>query len=76
MNHSTQVTDFRKPSAGQPFSTVTVKLGGELGLSTRHITTSMSVLGSEVTIFFDSIAEIKQFASELLEQAEKSDDNA
>jgi hypothetical protein len=35
----------------------------------RHITTSMSTHGSEVTLFFDSPAAIRQFATDLLDQA-------
>jgi hypothetical protein len=67
--HSTKVTNFTKPSSGKAFATVTVKLGGELGLTNQHITTSMSTHGNEVTIFFDSTAEIRQFATDLLVQA-------
>jgi len=62
--HSTKVTNFPDPSAGRPFATVQVTTG-----STRHITTMMSENGSEVTMFFDSPAEIRQFASDLLTQA-------
>ena len=62
--HSTKVTNFPDPSAGRPFATVQVTTG-----STRHITTMMSKNGSDVTMFFDSPAEIRQFASDLLTQA-------
>jgi len=62
--HSTKVTNFPDPSAGRPFATVQVTTG-----STRHITTMMSENGSDVTMFFDSPAEIRQFASDLLTQA-------
>jgi hypothetical protein len=62
--HSTKVTNFPAPSAGKSFATVTVKTG-----SNRHITTMMSEIGSEVTMFFDSPAEIRQFATDLLVQA-------
>ena len=62
--HTTKVTNFPHANSGTPFATVTVNVD-----STRHITTTMSENGSEVTIFFDSPAEIRQFASDLLTQA-------
>ena len=62
--HSTKVTNFPTPKNGKPFATVTVKTD-----STRHITTIMSEIGSDVTMFFDSSAEIRQFATDLLVQA-------
>ena len=62
--HTTKVTKFPHANSGTPFATVTVKVD-----STQHITTTMSENGSDVTIFFDSPAEIRQFASDLLTQA-------
>ena len=62
--HTTTVTNFPHANSGTPFATVTVKVD-----STQHITTTMSNHGNEVTIFFDSPAEIRQFASDLLTQA-------
>jgi len=64
MGHTTKVTNFPESPASKAFANVRVIVGEE-----RHITTSMSKHGSEVTIFFDSPAEIRQFASDLLTQA-------
>jgi len=62
--HSTKVTNFPESSASKAFANVRVTVG-EKG----HINTSMSNHGCEVTMFFDSPAEIRQFASDLLTQA-------
>ena len=68
--HTTKVINFPDPSAGRPFATVRVTTG-----STRHITTMMSETGSEVTLFFDSTAEVRQFATDLLVQASTDEEN-
>ena len=62
--HTTKVTNFPHANSHAPFAIVTVEVD-----STQHITATMSENGSEVTIFFDSPAEIRQFASDLLTQA-------
>jgi hypothetical protein len=62
--HTTKVTNFPESSASKAFANVRITLGEE-----RHITTMMSNHGSEVTIFFNSTAEIRQLASDLLTQA-------
>ena len=67
--HTTKVTNFPESSRSNAFANVRITVGEE-----RHITTSMSKHGSEVTLFFDSPAEIRQFATDLLDQA-SSDDN-
>jgi|TARA_B110000285_G_C14840099_1_gene474948 hypothetical protein len=61
--HSTQVTNFTE---GNKFATVEITMGRE---GDQHITASISKHGSEVTLFFNSPAEIRQFASDLLTQA-------
>jgi hypothetical protein len=62
--HTTKVTNFPESSASKAFANVRITVGED-----SHINTSMSNHGNEVTIFFDSPAEIRQFASDLLTQA-------
>tara|TARA_R110000765_G_scaffold39933_2_gene86435 strand:+ start:362 stop:562 length:201 start_codon:yes stop_codon:yes gene_type:complete len=61
--HTTHVNNFPETSASNAFANVRITVGEE-----RHITTSMSTHGSEVTLFFDSLAEVRQFATDLLVQ--------
>ena len=61
--HTTNVNNFPETSASKAFTNVRITVGEE-----RHITTSMSTHGSEVTLFFDSLAEVRQFATDLLVQ--------
>jgi len=67
--HSTTVTNFPESSASKAFASVRVTVGEE-----GHINTSMAKHGCEVVLFFQSTAEIQQFATDLLDQA-SSDDN-
>jgi hypothetical protein len=63
--HSTIVKNFPESSASQAFANVRITLGED-----NHITTCISTKGtSDVTIFFNSPAEIRQFALDLLTQA-------
>jgi len=62
--HTTKVTNFPESSRSNAFANVRITVGEE-----RHINTSMSKHGSEVTLFFDSPAAIRQFATDLLDQA-------
>jgi hypothetical protein len=63
--HTTKVTNFAKPTSGQPFTTVEVQIGED-----RQITTSMSKHGSSsVTFFFDNPADVIQLATNLHAQA-------
>ena len=62
--HTTKVTNFPESSASKAFANVRITVGED-----SHINTTMSNHGNEVTIFFDSPAEIRQFASDLLTQA-------
>ena len=62
--YTTKVTNFPESSASKAFANVRITVGGD-----KHITTTMSNHGSEVTIFFDSTAEIRQVLSTLLTQA-------
>ena len=61
--HSTKVTNFTESNK---FATVEVKMGSG---KDEHIATAMSHNGCDVTLFFTSPAEIRQFASDLLTQA-------
>jgi len=62
--HTTAVTNFPESSAHKAFANVRITVGGD-----KHIATSMSNHGCEVTIFFDSLAEIRQVLSTLMTQA-------
>ena len=63
--HTTEIRDHS--SNAIPFATVTVTVDGD-----SHITTKMSTKGtSDVTMFFQSVEEITQFATDLLIQAAK-----
>tara|TARA_R110000796_G_scaffold18322_1_gene55520 strand:+ start:975 stop:1184 length:210 start_codon:yes stop_codon:yes gene_type:complete len=62
--YTTKVTNFPESSASKAFANVRITVGGD-----KHITTTMSNHGSEVTIFFESTADIRQLASNLLTQA-------
>ena len=64
--HTSRVNNFA--SSNKPFATVTVSLGTEEG--DMQISSSMSsVAGSDVTMFFSTVEEISQFATNLLDQA-------
>ena len=63
--HKTEVTNF--PHNAVPFASVIVTVGED-----SHISTSMSTKGtSDITMFFNSVEEITQFATDLLIQAAK-----
>ena len=63
--HTTEVTNF--PHNAVPFASVIVTVGED-----NHITTSITKRGtSDVTMFFQSVEEITQFATDLLIQAAK-----
>ena len=63
--HKTEVNNFSHKAI--PFASVTVTVGDD-----SHITTKMSTKGtSDVTMFFNSVEEITQFATDLLIQAAK-----
>ena len=63
--HNTEVTNF--PHKATPFATVIVTVDED-----SHISTKMSTKGtSDVTMFFNSVEEITQFATDLLIQAAK-----
>jgi|14BtaG_2_1085337.scaffolds.fasta_scaffold10927_7 hypothetical protein len=62
--HTTKVTNFPESPDSKAFANLRITVGED-----NHITTSMSNHGNEVTIFFDSPAEIRQFAFDLLTQA-------
>ena len=67
--HNTEVNSFSTHAI--PFATVVVKLGKEDG--DRQISTSMHTsTGSEVTMFFQSVEEITEFATTLIIQAAKA----
>ena len=58
--HSTKVTNF--PFSATPFASVTITVGDD-----HHISTSMSERGtSDVTMFFNSLEEVSQFATDIL----------
>ena len=66
--HTSKVTNFSSSRNAKPFATVTVTLGTADG--DMQINTSMSSsTGSDVTMFFNSVEEISQFATNLLDQA-------
>ena len=68
--HTSRVTNFS--SSKKPFATVIVTLGTADG--DMQINTSMSSLtGSDVTMFFNSVEEISQFATDLLNQAKEEE---
>ena len=63
--HTTEITNFSHKAL--PFATVIVTVGED-----NHITTSITKRGtSDVTMFFNSVEEITQFATDLLIQAAK-----
>ena len=68
--HTTKVTNFPKSPDSKAFANLRITVEGD-----NHITTSMSNHGNEVTIFFDSPAEIRQFAFDLLAQASNTKEN-
>ena len=66
--HTSRVTNFKSSRNAKPFATVTVTLGTADG--DMQINTSMSsVAESDVTMFFSTVEEISQFATNLLDQA-------
>ena len=68
--HTSRVSNFS--SSKKPFATVIVTLGTADG--DMQINTSMSSLtGSDVTMFFNSVEEITQFATDLLDQAKEEE---
>ena len=63
--HTTEIHNFSNKAT--PFATVIVTVDGD-----SHIATKMSTKGtSDVTMFFKSVEEITQFATDLLIQAAK-----
>lgn len=69
--HTSRVSNFS--SSKKPFATVIVTLGTADG--DMQINTSMSSLtGSDVTMFFNSVEEISQFATDLLNQAKEEEE--
>jgi hypothetical protein len=68
--YTTKVTNFPESSASKAFANVRITVGGD-----KHITTTMSNHGCEVAIFFDSTADIRQFAFDLLTQASNTKEN-
>ncbi len=63
--HTTEVNNFSDKAT--PFASVTVTVDED-----SHISTKMSTKGtSDVTMFFKSVEEITQFATDLLIQAAK-----
>lgn len=70
--HTTNVTNFPSYSGGAPFACVDIQVSSEES-GTGHINTTMSRKGRlEVTMFFNSPAEIRQFAIDLLTQASEA----
>ncbi len=63
--HKSRVNNYS--SSERPFATVVVTLGAED--DDMQINSSMHTTGSDVTIFFRSVEEISQFATNLLDQA-------
>ena len=62
--HTTKVTNFPKSPDSKAFANLRITVEGD-----NHITTSMSNHGNEVTIFFDSTADIRQLLSTAMTQA-------
>ena len=63
--HKTEINNFSHNAV--PFASVIVTVGED-----SHISTKMSTKGtSDVTMFFNSVEEITQFATDLLIQAAK-----
>jgi len=62
--HTTKVTNFPKSPDSKAFANLRIVVEGD-----SHITTSMSNHGCEVTIFFDSTADIRQLLSTAMTQA-------
>ena len=68
--HTSRVSNFS--SSKKPFATVIVTLGTADG--DMQINASMSsVTGSDVTMFFNSVEEITQCATDLLDQAKEEE---
>ena len=70
--HTTKVTNFPHANSGTPFTSVIIQGSSE---GNRHINTSMSSRTQEVTLFFGSPAEVRQFATDLLVQASTDEEN-
>ena len=67
--HTTSTRTHDNRSTFNAFATVTITADTDEN-EPHHITTTMNSRGnSEVTLFFNSYAEIRQFASDLLTQA-------
>ena len=66
--HTTSTRTHDAGSTFNAFATVTITADTDEN-EPHHITTTMSNHGNEVTLFFNSYAEIRQFASDLLTQA-------
>ena len=62
--HTTKVTNFPESPDSKAFANLRITVEGD-----NHITTSMSNHGCEVTIFFDSTADIRQLLSTAMTQA-------
>lgn len=66
--HTTEVNNFSQKPV--PFASLRIELGKDT--EDRHISTSMSGTGCEVTMFFQSVEEITEFATTLIIQAAKA----
>ena len=64
--HTTEVSDYS--SKPVPFASLRIHLSKD---DNKHISTSMSEQGCDVTLFFQSVEEITEFATSLLIQASK-----
>jgi len=66
--HTSRVNNFSvSDGTHDPFATVVVTLGAED--DDMQINSSMHTTGSDVTIFFRSLKDVIQFATDLLDQA-------
>jgi hypothetical protein len=66
--HTSRVNNFSvSDGTHDPFATVVVTLGAED--DDMQINSSMHTTGSDVTIFFRSLGDVIQFATNLLDQA-------
>tara|TARA_R100000781_G_scaffold34200_1_gene24697 strand:- start:501 stop:713 length:213 start_codon:yes stop_codon:yes gene_type:complete len=66
--HTTKIKNFSDKPV--PFASLRIELGKDT--EDRHISTSMSGQGSEVTLFFHSVEEITEFATALMIQSAKA----
>jgi len=64
--HTTEINNFSDKAV--PFASLRISLGKE---GNRHINTTMSQTGCDVTLFFQSVDEITEWATSLLIQASR-----